>query len=85
MFTEKHYEHLKETGFNPGICSECKEIDAVLMDLPGSSRALYAALKAMNDGSFLDPENSNRVWERAVPSERDNTERPVHQRGAKPL
>lgn len=31
-------------------------------------RDMYEALKAMNYGSYLDPEDPDRVWERATPS-----------------
>ena len=35
----------------------------------GATEDMYEALEAMKDGSFLDPENPNRVWERATPNE----------------
>lgn len=37
-------------------------------NLIASCPDMYEALKAMNNGSFLDPENPDRVWERATPS-----------------
>ena len=30
---------------------------------------MYEALEAMNSGSYLNPSNPNRVWDRATPSE----------------
>ena len=38
------------------------------MHLIAAAPDMYEALKAMNYGSFLDPTNSDKVWERATPS-----------------
>ena len=56
----RHYTNLYSLDTSYGIhyCPKHK-----------SAPDLYEALKAMNSGSFLDPENPERVWERATPSQ----------------
>ena len=49
-FTQEQYTHIKEKGFNPGICNECREIDVVLRNLSANApitSELYEALKAL--------------------------------------
>ena len=48
-FTQEHYEHIKESGFNPKICPMCIDIDIALRDLPDTYQGLYEALKDIVD------------------------------------
>jgi len=48
QFTFEHYNHIKEKTFNPKICKECEEIDAILQRVAIYGEAapdLYEACK----------------------------------------
>ena len=44
-FTKGDYQHIKENGFNPKICTECREIDMSLINLPDTYVAMYEAIR----------------------------------------
>jgi len=51
QFTFEHYNHIKEKTFNPKICKECEEIDAILQRVAIYGEAapdLYEACKTIS-------------------------------------
>lgn len=60
MVTNSNSQKLSANEGQTG-CEACIKKDEIISEM-------YEALKAMNNGSFLDPDNPDRVWERACPS-----------------